>query len=52
MGDGDLELIAHYINRGHTLDELLNLSYAEKEFFAAAWEVERENLEAALSHVK
>lgn len=47
-----MELIAHYINRGHTLNELLDLSYTEKEFFAAAWEVEREDLEATLSHGK
>lgn len=35
-------LIAHYLGRGHTLDELLSLSSLEREFFIAAWELEEE----------
>lgn len=38
-------LIAHYINLGHSLEELLSLSAVEREFFAAAWELETEALD-------
>jgi len=37
-----LSLIAHYLNRGHSLEELLSLSPAEKLFFGIAWELEGE----------
>ena len=37
-------LIAHYLGRGHTLDELMNLTTLEREFFIAAWELEEEAL--------
>lgn len=38
-----MALIAHYINKGHSLDELLKLTAVEKAFFLAAWECEIEN---------
>jgi len=37
-------VIAHYLNCGHSLDELLNLSSLEMTFFLAAWEMEAEML--------
>lgn len=33
-------MIAHYINRGHSLEEMLSLSALERMFFQAAWELE------------
>lgn len=33
MQDGDLELIAYYLQKGHSLESLLALSGLEKEFF-------------------
>ena len=41
-GDSDGQLIAHYLNRGHTLSELLNLRPSDRECYAAAMEVEME----------
>ena len=35
-------MIAHYINRGHSLDELVNLTPLECQFFLCAWELEEE----------
>ena len=40
-------MIAHYINRGHSLEEMLSLSYLERMFFMAAWEIEVEEVAAA-----
>lgn len=40
-------MIAHYINRGHSLEEMLSLSNLERIFFRAAWEIEREEVAAA-----
>jgi hypothetical protein len=37
-------VIAHYLNRGHSLDELLGLTALELQFFLAAWELEVERL--------
>lgn len=37
-------MIAHYINRGHSLEEMLSLSYLERMFFMAAWEIEVEEV--------
>ncbi len=37
-------MIAHYLNRGHSLEELLQLSTLEQAFFLAAWELEVEAL--------
>ena len=41
-GDADLAVIAHYINRGQRLDDLLALTTTERLFFLAAWELEAE----------
>lgn len=35
-------MYAYYINRGHTLDSLLSLSYLEKLFYKEAMEYEIE----------
>jgi len=35
-------MYAYYINRGHTLDSLLSLSYLEKIFYLEAMEYEIE----------
>jgi hypothetical protein len=35
-------VIAHYINLGHSLEEMLSLSSLERAFFLAAWEIEQE----------
>lgn len=40
-------MIAHYINRGHSLEEMLSLSDLERTFFLAAWEIELEEVEKA-----
>lgn len=37
-------MIAHYINRGHSLEEMLSLSNLERMFFLAAWEIEVEEV--------
>ena len=37
-----MSLIAHYLTLGHSLEELLSLSPAEKLFFGIAWELEEE----------
>ena len=37
-------MIAHYINRGHSLEEMLSLTYLERMFFMAAWEIEVEEV--------
>lgn len=33
MQDGDLMMIAYYLQKGHSLDSILTLSGLEKEFF-------------------
>ena len=33
-------MIAHYLNRGHSLEELLGMSFLERMFLLAAWELE------------
>ena len=43
-------MIAHYINRGHSLEEMLSLSNLERTFFLAAWEIELEEVAAAFGH--
>jgi len=35
-------MYAYYLNRGHTLDSLLSLSYLEKKFYLEAMEYEIE----------
>ena len=40
-------MIAHYINRGHSLKEMLSLTMLERIFFRAAWEIEAEEVVAA-----
>ena len=40
-------MIAHYINRGHSLEEMLSLSNLERMFFLAAWEIEVEEVAKA-----
>ncbi len=40
-------MIAHYINRGHSLEEMLSLNMLERIFFRAAWEIETEEVAAA-----
>ena len=40
-------MIAHYINRGHILEEMLSLTMLERVFFRAAWEIETEEVAAA-----
>ena len=40
-------MIAHYINRGHSLKEMLSLTMLERIFFRAAWEIEAEEVAAA-----
>lgn len=37
-----MAVIAHYINRGQRLDDLLALTTVERLFFLAAWELEAE----------
>lgn len=44
----DLAMIAHYLQRGHSLDELLGLSASERLFFHASAELELEALGGAL----
>ena len=39
-GDADLAVIAHYLNRGHSLEELLGMTFLERMFLLAAWELE------------
>lgn len=41
-------MIAHYINRGHSLEEMLSLSYLERIFFLAALEIEAEEVAKSL----
>ncbi|WP_277102727.1 hypothetical protein [Clostridium phoceensis] len=33
-------MIAHYLNRGHSLEELLGMNFLERMFLLAAWELE------------
>ena len=40
-------MIAHYVNRGHSLWEMLSLTMMERVFFRAAWEIETEEVAAA-----
>lgn len=40
-------MIAHYINKGHSLEEMLSLSHLERLFFLAAWEIESEEVAKA-----
>ena len=40
-------MIAHYINRGHSLEEMVSLSHMERLFFLAAWEIEVEEVAKA-----
>ena len=40
-------MIAHYINRGHSLEEMLSLNMLERIFFRAAWEIEVEEVAKA-----
>lgn len=35
-------MYSYYINRGHKLEELINMPYADKLFFVASKEVEEE----------
>jgi len=44
-------VIAHYLSKGHSLEELVNLSTSERLFFQAAWEVELEYLEKVMGEV-
>ena len=37
-------MYAYYLQRGHSLDELLQLSFAEKLFYRNAMEVEQEKI--------
>lgn len=37
-----MSVIAHYLNCGHSLDELVNLTLTERAFYQAAWELEIE----------
>ena len=37
-----MSLIAHYLNLGHSLDEMLSLSPTERMFYGIAWELEEE----------
>ena len=40
-------MIAHYINRGHSLEEMLSLTMLERVFFRTAWAIETEEVAAA-----
>lgn len=35
-------MYAHYINRGHRLDELINMSHIDKLFYLASMRVEED----------
>ena len=37
-------MYAYYLQRGHSLDKLLNLSFAEKLFYKNAMELEQERM--------
>lgn len=37
-------VIAHFINKGHTLEEMCNLSASEMLFYSLAWEIEAEGI--------
>lgn len=39
-----MSLIAHYINRGHTLEEMVHLTELEKQFYLASLNLEVEML--------
>jgi hypothetical protein len=45
-------VIAHYLGKGHTLEELVNLTSSERLFYMAAWEAELEYMEKAMGEVK
>lgn len=47
--DGDAELIGFYLLRGHSLDELLALSTADRAFYYAAMTLYYEQKEVMLS---
>ena len=42
MMDDDLYLIHHYLQKGHDMDKLCNLSYCEKLFYSASLLIEKE----------
>lgn len=42
-------MIAHYINRGHSMEEMLSLTMLERIFFRAAWEIEAEEVAASFA---
>lgn len=44
-------MIAHFLSKGHSLDELVNLSPTEKLFFQAAWEIELDYIQKMLGEV-
>ena len=44
-------MIAHYLSKGHTLEELVNLSPSERLFFQAAWEIELDYIQKVMGEV-
>ncbi len=44
-------MIAHYLSKGHSLEELVNLKTSERLFYQAAWEVELEYIEKIMGEV-
>lgn len=45
-------MIAHYLSKGHSLEEMVNLSAGERLFYQAAWEVELEYMEKMMGEVQ
>lgn len=46
-----MSVIAHYLSKGHTLDEMVNLSMSERLFYQASWEVELEYMTQIMGEV-
>lgn len=44
-------MIAHFLSKGHTLEEMVNLTPTERLFYQAAWEIELEYLEKVMGEV-
>lgn len=42
MTDNDLYLIHHYLQKGHNMGKLCNLTYCEKLFYTASMIIEKE----------
>ena len=46
-----MSVIAHYLSKGHALDEMVNLSRAELLFYQASWEIELEYITKIMGEV-